>query len=34
MIVIPVLYLKFGRAKAPELSRDYPAGNDLVTAGD
>jgi Cu/Ag efflux pump CusA len=34
MIVIPALYLKFGRAEAPVGSRDYPQGHELAPAGD
>src|SRR5215204_5678559 len=34
MIVIPALFLKFGRAEAPVASRDYPQGHELAPAGD
>jgi hypothetical protein len=32
MIVIPVLYLKYGRAEAPSSARDYPKGHELAPA--
>src|SRR5215216_4270601 len=34
MIVIPALYLKFGRAEARAASREYAREGDLATAGD
>jgi Cu/Ag efflux pump CusA len=34
MIVIPALYLKFGRAEAPAPARDIPRERDLAPAGD
>jgi|GEM_PF-5723493 len=34
MIVIPALYLKFGRAEVKTLSRDYSASGDLAAASD
>jgi CzcA family heavy metal efflux pump len=34
MIVIPALYLKYGRAEAHQPSRDYPRERELAPAGD
>jgi CzcA family heavy metal efflux pump len=34
MIVIPALFLKYGRAEAPAPARDYPGGRELAPAGD
>jgi CzcA family heavy metal efflux pump len=34
MIVIPALYLKFGRVEARAASREYPKEGELATAGD
>jgi Cu/Ag efflux pump CusA len=34
MIVIPALYLKYGRAEAPSPARDYPHGRELAEIGD
>ncbi len=34
MIVIPALYLKYGRAKATVPVRDFPQGREVVTSGD
>ena len=34
MIVIPALYLKYGRAEAHAPSHDYPGGRELAPAGD
>ena len=34
MIVIPALYLKYGRAEAPVRTRDYPEGRELASSGD
>jgi len=34
MIVIPALYLKYGRAGATVPERDYPHGREVVTSGD
>ena len=34
MIVIPALYLKYGRAEAHAPSREYPRGHELAPAGD
>lgn len=34
MIVIPALYLKYGRAEAPSAARDYPQGRELAPSGD
>ena len=34
MIVIPALYLKYGRASATVPARDYPRGHEAVTSGD
>ncbi|MBA3515515.1 MAG: efflux RND transporter permease subunit, partial [Pyrinomonadaceae bacterium] len=34
MIVIPALYLKYGRASAAVRVRDYPSGSEMVTSGD
>ena len=34
MVVIPALFLKFGRAEAPAPARDYPDGRELAPAGD
>jgi len=34
MIVIPALYLKYGRAGATVPERDYPQGREVVTSGD
>lgn len=34
MIVIPALYLKYGRASATVPARDYPRGREVVTSGD
>ena len=34
MIVIPALYLKYGRAEAPSPARDYPQSRELAPSGD
>ncbi|HEX6731408.1 MAG TPA: efflux RND transporter permease subunit, partial [Pyrinomonadaceae bacterium] len=34
MIVIPALYLKYGRAAAPAPAHDYPSDHDFAIAGD
>jgi CzcA family heavy metal efflux pump len=34
MIVIPALYLKYGRTEAPAPVRDYPQGSELAPSGD
>jgi Cu/Ag efflux pump CusA len=34
MIVIPALYLKYGRAEAHAPARDYPREHELASAGD
>jgi CzcA family heavy metal efflux pump len=34
MIVIPALFLKYGRAEAHAPARDYPGGRELASAGD
>jgi Cu/Ag efflux pump CusA len=34
MIVIPALYLKYGKAEAPAPVRDYPHGRELAPSGD
>jgi Cu/Ag efflux pump CusA len=34
MIVIPALYLKYGRAEAPSPAHDYPQGRELAPSGD
>jgi CzcA family heavy metal efflux pump len=34
MIVIPALYLKYGRAEVRKTSSDYPPEGDLISAGD
>jgi Cu/Ag efflux pump CusA len=34
MIVIPALYLKYGKAEAPASVRDYPHGRELAPSGD
>ena len=34
MIVIPALYLKYGRAEAPAAARDYPESQGFAPAGD
>jgi CzcA family heavy metal efflux pump len=34
MIVIPALYLKYGRAEAPAPARDYPQGTEFAPSGD
>jgi Cu/Ag efflux pump CusA len=34
MIVIPALYLKYGKAEAPASARDYPHGRELAPSGD
>ena len=34
MIVIPALYLKYGRAEAPSSAREYSHGQGLAPAGD
>jgi CzcA family heavy metal efflux pump len=34
MIVIPALYLKYGRAEAPSAAREYLHGHDLAPTGD
>jgi Cu/Ag efflux pump CusA len=34
MIVIPALYLKYGRAEAPVAAREYPEGHELAPARD
>lgn len=34
MIVIPALYLKYGRAEAPLAARDYPQDHELAPSGD
>ena len=34
MIVIPALFLKFGRVQAPSVARDYPHQTDLAVARD
>ena len=34
MIVIPALFLKYGRAEAPAPSHDYPGGREFAPAGD
>jgi Cu/Ag efflux pump CusA len=34
MIVIPALYLKYGRAEAPAPARDYPGGREFAPSGD
>jgi hypothetical protein len=34
MIMIPALYLKYGRAEVPSPTRDYPHGRELASSGD
>jgi hypothetical protein len=34
MIVIPALYVNYGRAEAPSRARDYPPGEEFARSGD